>query len=79
MALELFEFLEQFMSDSFLIKKNKQFDKTGSKSNFFYFAGKSKNQIRFSKLKVDHVFRDLHTFAVRVEFAFLLTMEMHRT
>ena len=51
MALNLFEFLEQFLLDTFLIKIP-QFEK-------------SDNQILFSKLEFDHVFRDLYNFAIR--------------
>ena len=42
MALRLFEFVEQFRVDTFLLKFT-QFKKTGSIGKTFYFAGKSDN------------------------------------
>ena len=54
------------MIDTFLIRLT-QFEKTGSKGKFLIplETGKSESQIPLSKLEVDHVFRDLDTFAVR--------------
>ena len=42
MALKLFEFVEQFIMNNFLLKLA-QFEKTGSIDKIFYFAGKSDN------------------------------------
>ena len=38
MALELFEFVEEFIMDTFLLKLN-QFEKTGSKDKIFILLG----------------------------------------
>ena len=59
MAFKLFEFVEQFMTDTFLCKLT-QFEKTGSIGKTFDSLG---NQ--FSKLEINHVFRDFYNFAVR--------------
>ena len=60
MALKLFEFVEQFMMNIFLLKLT-QFEKTGSIGKPFISLG---NLIinPFSKSEVDHIFRDLYTF-----------------
>ena len=58
----LFEFLKQFMVDTFLMKLTQDFH-NGSKDNFnnwinrhfFISAGKSENYIPLSKLVVDQV------------------------
>ena len=41
MALKLFEFVEQLMMDTFMLKLT-QFEKTNNRKNF-HFAGKSDN------------------------------------
>ena len=59
MALKLFELLEQFKVDTSL-RKLTQLGKTGLIGKIFVpQAEKSDNEIPFSKLEVDHVFRDL--------------------
>ena len=63
MALVLFEFVEQFLMYTFLLKLN-QFEKTGSIGTTFIPLGDL--IITFlSKLEIDQVFRDLSTFPVR--------------
>ena len=42
MALNFFEFVEQIMMDTYMLKLI-QFEKTGSICKSFYFAGKSDN------------------------------------
>ena len=43
MALKLFEFAEQFMIDTFLIKTNPILEKNWINKKINYFAGKSDN------------------------------------
>ena len=64
MTLKLFEFLEQFMIDTFLITLT-QFEKTGSIDKILNVGGKSDNSTRFSKLEVDITFHYFYMFAVR--------------
>ena len=70
MALKLFEFVEQFIMDTFLLKLTK-FEKTGSQGKIFISLG---------KLMINSIFkirsRSRLQFSI-VEFAFLLTIEMH--
>ena len=62
MASKLFKFVEQFMKNTFLIKLT-PFEKTGSIGIFLISLG--------------HFIINLHFCCSIVEFAFLLTMEMH--
>ena len=57
MALKLFEFVEHFMMEIFLLKLD-QFEKTGSICKTFSRVGNLIIHFHFSKLEVDHVFGD---------------------
>ena len=79
MALKLFEFLEQFMINTFLIKLT-QFDKTRSIINFFLFRWEililnftfeTRNRTRF--------LLPLHFCSSIVEFALFLTKGINST
>ena len=57
MALKLFEFVEKFTKEMFLLKLT-QLEKTGSIGKIFISLG---NLIKkFAKLEVDHAFRDTY-------------------
>ena len=76
MALKLFEFVEKFMMDTSLLKLT-QFEKTGSIAKSYISLGNLMINFHFQN-KVDHIFRDPLQFCCSiVEFAFLLTIEMH--
>ena len=56
--------------DTFLLKLT-QFEKTGSiRKNFIPLENLITREFPFSKSEVDHVFRDLYTFAFRVNLPF---------
>ena len=61
MPFKLFELLEHFKIDTFFIKLN-QFETIGSINKKFYSAGRTDNQITFTKLEVNHTF--LLTFTI---------------
>ena len=63
MAFKLFEFVEQFLMDPLVLKLT-QFEKTGSIRQTLISLGNLITNL-FSKSEVNHVFRDLHNFAVR--------------
>ena len=74
MVLKLFEVIEQFMMDTFLLKLT-QFEKIGSIRKTFISLGNLINNSHFRNQK-------LITFSMTfccliVEFAFLLTMEIY--
>ena len=64
MALQLFEFLEQFIFDNFLIKTNPIWENWINRLNF-NSAGNLKIKFHFRNKKLITFFRDLYTFAVR--------------
>ena len=78
MALNLFEFLEQFIIDILLIK-NTQFEKTGSKCTAFIPLEIKKINSTL-KLEIVHVFsRHFHVRIWRVLFTSLSTDEFQLT
>ena len=60
-GLKLFDFLQQFMINTFIT----HFEKTRSVRKFFILLRNLKTEFHYPKFKVDYIFQDLNIFAVR--------------
>ena len=77
MALQLLEFLEKFMVDSFLIKLT-QFEKTGSTVKFLFRWEIRLLNSTFETIGRSRFSRPLHFRCSIVEFAFSITRKLNQ-